>query len=85
MGIFLQSQCIVDVRSVPVSPNIIPTINHTRVAPVCLYKRFSLTPVVPVTRVKVVGQVPDQRAIPVTAQGHALGQASDSGQTGKRG
>jgi hypothetical protein len=38
--------------------------------------------VVPVTRVKVVGLIPGQGLIPVTAEGHALGQASDPGHTG---
>jgi hypothetical protein len=39
-------------------------------------------PVVPVTRVKVVGLVSDQGIIPVTAEGRALGQARDPGKTG---
>jgi hypothetical protein len=47
--------------------------------------RRNPVPVVPMTRVKVVGLVYDQGVIPVTAQGHTLGQASDSGQTGNRG
>jgi hypothetical protein len=47
--------------------------------------RGNPVPVVPVTRVKVVELVSDQGVIPVTAQGHVLGQASDPGQTGNRG
>jgi hypothetical protein len=40
-------------------------------------------PGVPVTQVEVVGLVTD--IIPVTAEGHALGQARDPWQTGDRG
>jgi hypothetical protein len=47
--------------------------------------RGSAAPGVPVTQVEDVGLVTDMGVIPVTAEGHALGQARDPGQTGDRG
>jgi hypothetical protein len=47
--------------------------------------RGNPVPVVPATIVKVAGLVSDQGVIPVTAQCHTLGQASDPHQTGNRG
>jgi hypothetical protein len=47
--------------------------------------RGNPVPLIPVTQVKVVGLVSDQGVTPVTAQGHAPGQASEPGQTGNRG
>jgi hypothetical protein len=40
--------------------------------------------VIPVTQVKVVGQVSDQGVNPVIAQDHEPGQASEQVQTGNR-
>jgi hypothetical protein len=44
--------------------------------------RGNPVPVIPVTQVKVVALVSNQGVMPVTAQGHAPGQASEPGQTG---
>jgi hypothetical protein len=47
--------------------------------------RGNTVPVVPVTQVRLVELVSDQGVTPATAQGHAPGQATESGQTGNRG